>query len=61
MDDPPQPMDVNRVVEEAVRVLRPMWKDEPEARGVAVDVTTALGEVPLIQGSVTGLHEISRI
>ena len=58
VDDPPQPMDVNRVVEEAVRVLRPMWKDEPEARGVAVDVTTALGEVPLIQGSVTGLHEI---
>lgn len=52
-------VDVNRAVREAVRAARPRWKDEPEARGITIEVTIALDEsaVP-VRGTWSGLHDI---
>jgi len=49
---------VSSVVHEAVRATRPRWKDQAEARGVAFDVVTQVGDVPLIKGTASGLHEM---
>lgn|GEM_PF-1046788 len=51
-------VDVNAVATEAIRVARPRWKDEAEARGITVEVVTAFANVPHIQGTETGLHDI---
>jgi PAS domain S-box-containing protein len=52
------PVPVDQVVQQAVQTARPRWKDEPESRGIAIDVVTRWGDVPLIQGTEAGLHGI---
>ena len=53
-----QPVRVNQVVQGAVQVAQPRWKDEPESRGLPIAVVTQLEEVPPIKGTVSGLHDI---
>ena len=57
-EDAFQPVQVNKVVGEAVRVARPRWKDESESRGITVEVATELDDVPPIRGTDTRLHDI---
>ena len=52
------PVDVNRTVLEAVRAARPRWKDEMEARGIALEIITDLEEEVVIRGTPSGLHDI---
>ena len=54
----PYPVQVEEVVQEAVETVRPRWKDEAEARGVAIEVVTRIEELPLIRGTRLGLHDI---
>ena len=49
---------INELVMEAVRTARPKWKDEPESRGISLEVTTDLEAVPPILGTESGLHDI---
>ncbi len=55
-DDKLQPVYVAEAVNEAVRVTRPRWKDEPESMGVAIDVTLELADVPHVKGTPGGLQ-----
>jgi signal transduction histidine kinase len=49
---------LNDLVQEAVSQTRPQWKDEAEARGVAVEVVTDLGDLPAVQGNAVALREV---
>ncbi|MFT5086963.1 MAG: signal transduction histidine kinase [Candidatus Latescibacterota bacterium] len=51
-----RPILLNDAVREAVQSTRPRWKDESEARGVRIEVTTELADVPLIDGAQNELH-----
>jgi PAS domain S-box-containing protein len=53
-----RPVCIDQVVQQAVQAARPCWKDEPEARGIAIDVVTRWGDVPSIQGAEADLHDI---
>jgi CheY-like chemotaxis protein len=57
-NDPVRPVNVNQVVGDVVEDARPRWKDEAQARGVAVEVRTILADVPPILGTRAGLHGI---
>ena len=57
-EDTLHPVEVNRVIREAMETARPRWKDEPEARGVALKLELDLQDVPDIQGTHSGLHDI---
>ena len=46
------------VIYEAVQATRPRWKDESEARGIAIKVETRLEGVPPVRARESGLHEI---
>jgi len=48
---------VAKVVEEAVRTAQPRWKDEAEAKGIAIDVVSEVGKVSPIKGTRSGLHD----
>ena len=52
------PVPVNQIIRDAIQAARPRWKDEAEARGIAIEVATNLGDVPTIRGTGTGLHDI---
>ena len=50
-------VNVNEIVEEAVKVTQPRWKDETEAMGLVLDIKTDLQDVPQIQGTGAGLQK----
>jgi PAS domain S-box-containing protein len=52
------PVPVNQIIRDAIQAARPRWKDEAEARGIAIEVATNLGDVPTVRGTGTGLHDI---
>ncbi len=54
-----QPVEVNRVAQEAVQAAQPRWKDESEARGISIRMVFDLEEdLPEVQGTEAGLHDI---
>jgi signal transduction histidine kinase/CheY-like chemotaxis protein len=59
MEDKLSPVDLNRLVEDAVTLTRPRWKDESEARGVRVELVTDLREPAPVLGNVADLREMA--
>ena len=53
-----KPVSLETVGRRVLEVSRPRWKDEPEARGVAIDMVANFANTPLIQGTESGLHNI---
>lgn len=56
--EPQQPVDLQAVVEDAILLTQPHWKDQALADGVLVQVETALQPVPLITGNKAELQEM---
>ena len=56
--EPQQPVDLSAIVEEAILLTQPHWKDQALANGILVQVETALQPVPLIMGNKAELQEM---
>jgi signal transduction histidine kinase len=56
-DQPFVPVDVNQVVRDALEITQSRWREEAASRGIAIDVRTALGEVPHVGGDAVELRE----
>jgi GAF domain-containing protein/CheY-like chemotaxis protein len=54
---PFQPVDLRQIVEEVVEVTRSRWKDEPQARGIAYEMTLAPDATPPMAGDPSELRE----
>ena len=52
------PVSLNEQIQGIVQMARPRWKDEPEARGVVVEVLTELAETPDIRGNLSELGDV---
>lgn len=57
MEEKPASVDLNRLVEDAVTLTRPRWKDEAEARGLRLEVVTDLDETAVVLGNPADLRE----
>ncbi len=57
MDDSTTSVDLTAVVEDAVVLSRPVWKDEAEARSVGIEMVTDLDRVPPVEGQMGALRE----
>jgi signal transduction histidine kinase len=57
-DVPHGPVSINSVVEDAVEMARPKWKEHVEAEGNSVDVELSLQEVPSVAGNVYELTQV---
>ena len=57
-EDELRSVQVNTIIREAVLASRPRWKDEPEAKGLALEVVTDLDDVPSIRGTESSLLDI---
>ncbi len=51
------PVDLNHLAEEAVSLTQPKWKNQAEANGIAIHVTTELGDIPKVVGNAADLRE----
>lgn len=57
VDDSTTSVDLTAVVEDAVVLSRPVWKDEAEARSVGIEMVTDLDRVPPVEGQMGALRE----
>lgn len=57
-EDALEAVDVNPVIEQAIGMTRPRWQDEPQARGVLIELETRLDEVAPILGTKSRLHDL---
>lgn len=54
------PVALNRIVEDAVGLTRPRWKDMAQARGIGIDVRTSLApDLPEVPGNEIELREVA--
>ena len=51
-------VEIDPVVSEVVQMMRPRWKDEPESRGIPIEVVTRLEGTHPIRGTESRLHDI---
>src|SRR5262249_20372629 len=56
-DQPMVALDVNQIVRDVLDITQSRWKEEPTSRGIALDVRTALGQVPSVVGDAAELRE----
>ena len=56
-DNPFRPVDLNRIVHQAIELTQPKWKDEALGRGVTIHVNTELQELSAVIGSDSELRE----
>jgi PAS domain S-box-containing protein len=56
--EPQLPVDLHQVVEQAILLTQPHWKDQSLARGVPIWVETELQPVPIIMGNKAELQEM---
>jgi len=54
---PLAPCSVGQLVEEALELTRPRWKDEPQRRGVVIEVLAPPQEIPPILGHAAEVRE----
>jgi len=52
------PTPLNQVIEQAISLTQPRWKDQALAQGVSVRVETDLAEIPTVLGNETELREV---
>jgi PAS domain S-box-containing protein len=52
------PVDLSHVVEQAIMLTQPRWKDQALARGASIKVTTDLSPVPLVAGNEAEIREV---
>ena len=56
-DQPFVAVDLNQVVRDALEITQSRWREEAASRGIAIDVRTALAEVPAVAGDAVELRE----
>lgn len=52
-----EPTDLNKLIEQAVALTQPKWKEQPRANGHAVTVSLLLEKVPPVYGNAPELRE----
>jgi len=55
---PSAPVALAAVVSEALNITRPHWKNEPERRGVSIEIRTAVEHLPPVLGDDAEIREV---
>ena len=53
-----QAVKLNQHIHDVVRMARPRWKDDAEARGITIELVEDLGEIPPIAASASEMDEL---
>jgi signal transduction histidine kinase/ActR/RegA family two-component response regulator len=51
-------LSLNEIVTEVVNITQPRWRDQTQKKGIQIELTTYLGEVPLIMGNPSEMREV---
>mgnify|MGYP005845748583 FL=1 len=51
-------LSLNEIIKEVVNITQPRWKGQPQQRGIQIELTTQLEEIPPIMGNPSELREV---
>ncbi len=51
-------LSINEIIEEAISITQARWKDQAQEKGIQIELTRTLGDVPPILGSPAELREV---
>ncbi len=51
-------LSLNEIVTEVVNITQPRWRDQTQKKGIQIELTTQLGEIPLIMGNPSEVREV---
>jgi signal transduction histidine kinase/ActR/RegA family two-component response regulator len=51
-------LSLNEIVKEVVTITQPRWRDQTQKRGIQIELTTQMGDVPIIMGNPPELREV---
>jgi len=52
------PLSINEIIGEVITVTQPRWKDQPQKKGIQIDLARELEDVPAIIGNPSELREV---
>jgi GAF domain-containing protein/ActR/RegA family two-component response regulator len=52
------PLSLNEIITDVVNITQPRWKDQPQRKGVQVELISRLGKIPMISGNPSELREV---
>jgi len=52
------PFSLNEIITDVVNITQPRWKDEPQKKGVQVELVKNFGKIPTILGNPSELREV---
>ena len=52
------PLSINEIIAEVITVTQPRWKDQPQKKGIQIDLDRKLEDVPVIIGNPSELREV---
>jgi len=53
-----QVLSIHEIIREVVAITQPRWKDQPQKKGIQIDMVTDLQEVPPILGNASEIREV---
>ena len=51
-------VDINAIISDFIEITKPKWKDEPQSKGVHIDMVLNLEEIPFVSGTASELREV---
>jgi len=51
-------VDVNAIIKDSMEMTKPKWKDEPQSRGIRIEIVSNLEEIPSVSGNASELREV---
>jgi len=51
-------VNINDIVNDAIRYLRPKWKDEADSKGIFFNILKSFGDIDLVEGNESELREV---
>ncbi|HVP76903.1 MAG TPA: GAF domain-containing protein [Thermodesulfobacteriota bacterium] len=51
-------LSLNNIVTEVVNITQPRWRDQTQKKGIQIELTTQMGEIPLIMGNPSEIREV---
>jgi signal transduction histidine kinase/ActR/RegA family two-component response regulator len=51
-------LSLNEMISEVVNITQPRWRDQAQKKGIQVELTTQLGDIPVVMGNPSELREV---
>ena len=51
-------MDINSIIQDAIEITRPKWKDEVQHKGIPIEMVPNFEEIPPVEGNGSELRAV---